>query len=254
MQQHDAVASPILELLTGIELRPGLLVEAVEIADTELGGCLGLADVEKVLDQHAERRAPVADVVLADHRVADELEQAHKRVADHRGAQVPDVHLLGDVRCRVVDDDALGRHCQPDAEPIVVGKHAELLGEERVVEGDVDEARAGDLERCLATPRSRSGNDGVGHLARLAAELLGQGERAVGLSVGPIARTHHRVDHAVGAGNGGKRRCQQLGNDDEGISHGRSIVPVSAFVRHPDSLALRDRQRFVAILAGIPPS
>ena len=60
-----------------------------------------------MLDQHAERRAPVADVVLADDAVAEEVEHAHQRVADDRGAQVADVHLLGDVRRRVVDDHRL---------------------------------------------------------------------------------------------------------------------------------------------------
>ena len=35
-----------------------------------------------------------------------ELEQPRERVADDRRAQVADVHLLGDVRRRVVDDDA----------------------------------------------------------------------------------------------------------------------------------------------------
>ena len=35
-----------------------------------LGGDV-LADVEQVLDEHAERAAPVTDVVLADHVVAE---------------------------------------------------------------------------------------------------------------------------------------------------------------------------------------
>ena len=36
-----------------------------------------------------------------------DVEHADERVADHRRAEVPDVHLLGDVRRRVVDDDPL---------------------------------------------------------------------------------------------------------------------------------------------------
>ena len=46
---------------------------------------------------------------IADHVVAGELERAHDRVADHGRAQVPDVHLLGDVGRRVVDRDRLRR-------------------------------------------------------------------------------------------------------------------------------------------------
>ena len=76
LQQHDAIAGSGLERLTGVELCPSLLVETVEITDAEPGSCLGLTDVEQMLDEHSERRAPVADVVLADHGVADELEQA----------------------------------------------------------------------------------------------------------------------------------------------------------------------------------
>ncbi len=85
----------------------GRLVERVEVAEAERLGPLG-ADVDEVLDEHAERPAPVADVVLPDDVVADGVEHAGEGVADHRRAEVPDVHLLGDVRRRVVDDDALG--------------------------------------------------------------------------------------------------------------------------------------------------
>ena len=76
LQHHDPVARPILELLAAVELGSGLLVEPVEIADAQLRRSLGLADVDQVLDEHAERRAPIADVVLADHGVPDEFEHA----------------------------------------------------------------------------------------------------------------------------------------------------------------------------------
>ena len=60
-------------------------------------GGLVLAEVQEVLDQHAERRAPVADVVLPDDGVTGEVEHAGQRVADDRRPQVADVHLLGHV-------------------------------------------------------------------------------------------------------------------------------------------------------------
>lgn len=50
-----------------------------------------------------ELGAPVADVVDADELVAHELERARQRVADDGGTQVAHVHLLGDVRRRVID-------------------------------------------------------------------------------------------------------------------------------------------------------
>ena len=76
-------------------------------------------------------------------------------------------------------------------------------------------------------------DDVVGDVARLAPELLGEGERAVCLGIGPIARSHDGIDRVVAAGHRGERRCQQLGNDDERIGHETSIVPVRLFVRHP---------------------
>ena len=89
-------------------------------------------------------------MVLADHGVPDELEHAHQRVADDSRAEVPDVHLLGDVRCRVVDHDALGRRCPPHPEAIVVFQDVELLLQEGFVERDVDETGSGhfDAQPC----------------------------------------------------------------------------------------------------------
>ena len=109
----------------------GRLVEAVQVTDGQLVGGLGLADVEQVLDQHAERRAPLADVVLPDDRVAQPLQQPHRRVADDRRAQVPDVHLLGRVRRRVVDDDRLRCSVGRDPEPIVAHSLHQQLTEQR---------------------------------------------------------------------------------------------------------------------------
>ena len=43
-------------------------------------------------------------MVLTHDTIANEGKQPDDRIADDRAAQVTDVHLLGDVRCRVVDD------------------------------------------------------------------------------------------------------------------------------------------------------
>ncbi len=162
--------------------------------------------------------------------MADELEHAHQRIADDRRAQVPDVHLLGDVGRRVVDDDALRVGGQSHADALVAFQHGKLLLQERLVERDVDEARAGDLERGL--PGEICGrNDVVGNIARLATELLGQSKGTVGLRVGTITRPYDRIDRAVVARDRGKRWRQQISDDDEGISHEHPIVPVHPFDR-----------------------
>ena len=86
-----------LRLLGGVELDPRALVEHVRVGDEQPGLGRSFAHLEQVLDEHAERGAPVADVVLPDDVVAEVLERAGQRVADDRRAQVPDVHLLGHV-------------------------------------------------------------------------------------------------------------------------------------------------------------
>ena len=58
----------------------------------------------------------------------------HERVADDGGAEVPDVHLLGDVRRRVVDDDALRPAAAAMPEPLVGGDAGQRRRQERVVD------------------------------------------------------------------------------------------------------------------------
>ena len=66
------------KLRAGVEGGPGLPVEGVQVADRQLVGGFLLADVDQVLDEHAEGGAPVADVVLPDDRVPGELQHAHR--------------------------------------------------------------------------------------------------------------------------------------------------------------------------------
>ena len=98
------------------------------------------------LDEHPELRAPIAQVVLPDDGGAEVPEHASERVADDRRAQVPDVHLLGDVRRRVVDDDAAALLGEVDSEPLAGQAQPELAPHGAVRGGDVEEAGTGDLD------------------------------------------------------------------------------------------------------------
>ena len=62
--------------------------------------------------------------------------------AAQRGAEVTDVHLLGDVRRRVVDDGGLGVRDQLHAEPVVGGQPRHQIGHEAIGLAD-----ARDVER-----------------------------------------------------------------------------------------------------------
>ena len=142
LQEHDPLPAPLREPGVGVELPARRGVELVEVPHAERLGVLRPADVDQVLDQHAEGRPPVADVVLPPHVVAQEPEHAGQRVADQRAAQVADVHLLGHVRGRVVDHDRLGVRRCGHAEPGVGGERRHLRRDELVGQRQVDEARA----------------------------------------------------------------------------------------------------------------
>ena len=78
---------------------------------------------------------------------------------------------------------------------------------------------------AVATPaRSAASRTVCGDLARVAAELLGQRQRAVGLGVGVVRRAHDRVD-AGAAGDRVERRLEPVGEDVERIGHEPPSVP-----------------------------
>jgi hypothetical protein len=115
---------------------------------------------------------------------------------------VPDVHLLGDVRRRVVDDDAAALLGDVDPEPLAGQAQPELAPHGAVRGGDVEEAGPGDLD-----VRDRSVG-AVQRLRQLAGQLGGArlhalrgGERDVGLEVGAVRAAHERV------------RARELGSD-----------------------------------------
>ena len=117
LEGDDALAAPFCERRVGVELLPGCLVEVVEVADRELLGGVVDAEVADVLDQHAEGRAPVPEVIARNHLVAVEAKHPRERVADHGAAKVPDVQLLADARARVVERDSVALGCLGHAEP-----------------------------------------------------------------------------------------------------------------------------------------
>ena len=82
------------------------------------------------------------------------VEHPAERVADDRGPEVADVHLLGHVGGRVVDDHGL-RWAPADPEAGVVERSPPLGGDEGGREGEVDEAGPADLDRS-SRRRARS--------------------------------------------------------------------------------------------------
>ena len=157
----------------------------------------------------------------------DELEQSHQAVADHRRAEVADVHLLRDVGRRVVDHRPLGLRGAPNAESLVGGGRQQLLAQELGSERQVDESRAGDLDMAAHRAQQARVDRSLGQLVRVGAHLLRQCERAVRLRIGSVARAHHRVDAVGGkARHGGECLAERGGDGVQRIGHGLPMVSV----------------------------
>ena len=150
-------------------------------------------------------------------RVAGELERAHDRVADHRRAQVPDVHLLGHVGRRVVDRDRLRRLARGTprrgSASARVAHAASASGENARFTNPGPETSAGGQQ---AAGVAELLGHARGHVARRLAELLAQLHGEVGLQVeaGLARRRQQRVDlglagHALDGG--GERRSTGRG-------------------------------------------
>ena len=58
---------------------------------------LGIDEMLVAVKDHPELRAPIADVVITNHPVANEAERAVERVADDGRADMADVHRLGHI-------------------------------------------------------------------------------------------------------------------------------------------------------------
>ncbi len=83
--------------LVVVDQRVDQPVQPAQLVDRRLRERRLVDEVLVAVDDHPELRAPVADVVVADHAVAEELQHAVEGVADHGRADVADVHRLGDV-------------------------------------------------------------------------------------------------------------------------------------------------------------
>ena len=110
------------------------------------------------VDDFAELRAPVAEVVVGDDRHPREPRHAREAVADDRRTQVADVHRLGDVRAAEVDDDRVRFFRRGQAQARGVGvERAEGVGEERGFQAEIDEPRARDFRRRAEVAQHRVG-------------------------------------------------------------------------------------------------
>ena len=141
------------------------LVEGFQIG--EFGMLIAFLLVQ-IGDKHAELRAPIAHVIVADNIVPRKFERPRDRVTDNCATQMTYVHLLRQVWMRIVDDDLLGLKGHRPAQALV-GKHPpHSFGQPLALQRDIDKTRAGNLHRLSHIRDIQLGEDFGRQFARVA--------------------------------------------------------------------------------------
>ena len=137
--------------------------------------------------------------------MAEEAERAAQGVADHRRADMADVHRLGHVGGGIVDDVGPRLRGRRDAQPRIVHRGRQLPHEPVVFQPQVDETRAGHFRRLAQIGHVEPGNDLGGQFPRLLAQLLAQGHGEVRLVVAEAGVLARRIISSHGSGRSVKR-------------------------------------------------
>ncbi len=127
-----------------------LAVQPRQLADRIAGERFAVEKMLVAVQDHAELRAPIADVVVALHVVAGEAEQPIERRSEHRATEMSHVHGLGDVGGGEIDDHVPGHVGERHAQALVGHQFSERPLEPGRRQREIDEARAGDLRRLAA--------------------------------------------------------------------------------------------------------
>ena len=183
-------------------------------------------------DEHAELGAPVAHVIEAQHRMAAELEHPRQGVANDRGAQMPHMHLLGDVGAGKIHHHRRRVLHRRHAETLVPQPCRHLRRQPLRADREVDEARPGDLRLQAEVGEGGIGlqllHDRRGDLPRSLLQGLGQGQRAIGLEVAEFrlaGRGQLGVQPRIGLREGPLHRRPQLGIQGLGqAEHGQCVA------------------------------
>ena len=187
LQVNHTLARAVGKIFALVKALLGLTVEVFQIAQLGFGVDAVLFHVGQ---QHAELGAPVAHVVLADHRVAEGFKHPGHGVADDGGTQVAHVHFLRQVGRGVVDHHALGGDVGAHVELLVGQRGLQLRRQPAGILEEVDKAGAGDVDRGNRLMGRQRGNQLFSQIARLHTRRLGQHHRQVAgeVAMGLVAR------------------------------------------------------------------
>ncbi len=246
LQRGHPPPGPAAEPLVAVEPFPRRLVERGEVTRRQFGVGSRLAHLQRVLDQHAERGAPVTQVRRPDHGLAEEFQDARDGVAHRGGPQVADMQFLGHVRAGVVDDHPQARIRRGRAEALVGEQAGRLAGDPAGGQRQVHEAGPADIELVAHAGYVEVCHDPLGHLARRHAEALGERQRHVRLEVRELRGTDERIGARMfGTEGGGDRRAHPFRENLLGIGHAYQPIGGRGPGRSPAPLngAAQERRR-----------
>ena len=178
-----------------------------------------LTDFLEVGEQHAELSAPIADMVLPEHQMPQGFQDADHGIADDGAAQMPDMHLLGEIRAGIVHHHPLGRDDRRDQGRLQI----QLGAEEGVLQTNVEEAGAGRLQLRAIRQAAICGKGRehlIGQFAGVPSLALGGGHDPVRLIMAELragGRAHQSLRR--GAAALGERRLNALRKQALGV-HG----------------------------------
>ena len=193
MQLHHLLAGGGLEAFVGVEAGLGLAIEGHQITQIHrIGHGESLwRHLLQVGDEHPKLSAPVAHMVEPQHRVAAKLQHPRQSIANDRGAQMPHVHLLGDVGAGEVHNHRgegdTGHHQARHTQARIAKAGLQLGRQPLGPQGEVDEAGSSNLGLQAELSKVRIGrkllHDRRGNSPGRLAQGFGQGQGPIGLEV-----------------------------------------------------------------------
>ena len=106
LQPNEFFATGRAHRFVGRRALVRLLINADQLRDRIGRERLAIEQMLPSVNHHAELRAPIADVIIADHIVAEKRGDPRQCVAKHGAADVADVHRLRDIGRTEVEHDA----------------------------------------------------------------------------------------------------------------------------------------------------
>ena len=168
-------------------------IESVRDGADVLAERLAVAEIGRA-GEHVDLRAGVVDVVFAGDLVAGEGEEVGERIAEHGATAMADMHRPGRIGRDILHVDGRAGALSRSAEAVPVGEDgAQNLVEDAFLQGQVDEARTGDLDLVHPRIAAQVAGDQLGEGARIGAGLLGEDHRRVGGEVA-MRRVARRLD------------------------------------------------------------